>query len=174
MAGNRYLNEKQQTIEITGNGKKIKIHIIEFLVYKTDQLYLVPPIYIDKLPNIIKSHINNNYMNWVENINKNNYPYKSYSIMINEEGVLGEPIEMELNQDYKSHKKKKEHKRNNKLVIKKKKKDAQCIVCHIDKNRNKGKMSKCSRCKTSKYCSKHCQKIDWKLAHRLVCHLNEC
>lgn len=43
-----------------------------------------------------------------------------------------------------------------------------CQTCHIVSISTKNK--KCSRCKLTFYCSKKCQKIDWKSHHKRICH----
>eukprot|EP01084_Bolivina_argentea_P257882 434558_1 len=42
-----------------------------------------------------------------------------------------------------------------------------CKVCGVKKNESK--LYKCSNCRSVKYCSKKCQKIDWKAKHYLNC-----
>lgn len=34
---------------------------------------------------------------------------------------------------------------------------------------NKGKLSVCVRCRTAKYCSSECQKVDWRYVHKKAC-----
>ena len=43
-----------------------------------------------------------------------------------------------------------------------------CANCKI-KNSNRVFVKRCSRCRKVRYCSRHCQKIDWKNTHRYHC-----
>ena len=45
--------------------------------------------------------------------------------------------------------------------------DSNCWGC----NKDRVELKKCSRCKIAKYCSKQCQKTDWKDIHKLACLL---
>ena len=54
------------------------------------------------------------------------------------------------------------------------KKEMQCLWVECDKkakDMRSGKLSKCKRCGVARYCSKYCQKRDWKYGnHKLICN----
>jgi hypothetical protein len=43
-----------------------------------------------------------------------------------------------------------------------------CNTCHLTSNQLKRKLKLCSRCNNIRYCSSHCQQLDWK-NHKIIC-----
>ena len=45
-----------------------------------------------------------------------------------------------------------------------------CVVCKTEKNEQAKDLSRCGKCLMVRYCSKECQKIDWKVEdHKSIC-----
>ena len=54
------------------------------------------------------------------------------------------------------------------------KREMKCLWMKCDKKANdmgSGKLRKCKRCRVARYCSKYCQKRDWKYGdHKKICN----